>query len=132
MDKKLLTVFPYYKNSSGLYFPVIPLQLNYQGENIDSSALIDSGATISIFRSDVAEYLHVPVEKGELIYLGGVGGRIKGYIHKLEIEIAGKKFVCPVVFSHEYLVSFNLLGREAVFNQFKIIFEEKKKLVKLE
>jgi len=64
--------------------------------------------------------------------LGGVGGRIKGYIHKLDVEIAGKKFLCPVVFSREYMVPFNLLGREAVFNQFKIIFEEKKNLLMLE
>jgi hypothetical protein len=61
-----------------------------------------------------------------------VGGRIKGYIHKLKIEIAGKKFLCPVVFSHEYTVSFNLLGREAVFKQFRIIFEEKKNLLVIE
>jgi hypothetical protein len=31
--------------------------------------------------------------------LGGVGGRIIGYIHRLKTEIAGKKFLCPVVFS---------------------------------
>lgn len=132
MDKKLLTVFPYYKNPEGIYFPIVPLQLSYQRGNIDSSALIDSGATISIFRTDVAEHLGIIVEKGEEIYLGGVGGRIKGYIHKLEVEIAGKKFICPVVFSHEYLVSFNLLGRDSFFRQFKIIFEEKNNFLKLE
>ncbi|MBI3559395.1 hypothetical protein HY085_03270 [Candidatus Gottesmanbacteria bacterium] len=60
------------------------------------------------------------------------GGRIKGYLHKLEVEIAGKNFLCPVVFSREYTVSFSLLGREAVFKQFKIIFEEKKNLLTLE
>ncbi|MFH1955791.1 MAG: hypothetical protein ABIJ36_02675, partial [Patescibacteria group bacterium] len=59
-------------------------------------------------------------------------GRIKGYIHKLEVEIAGKRFICPVVFSYEYLVSFNLLGRDAFFKQFRIIFEEEKNLLALE
>lgn len=132
MDKKLLTVFPYYKTPDGLYFPVIPLQLRYQEKNIDSSALIDSGAAISIFRTDVAEYLHIPVEKGEEIYLGGVGGRIRGYIHQLKLEIAGKKFLCPIVFSYEYLVSFNLLGRQEFFKRFRIIFEEKRNLLKLQ
>jgi len=132
MDKKLLTVFPYYKNPEGIYFPVIPLQLSYRRRNIDSSALVDSGATISIFRTDVAEHLGIIVEKGEEIYLGGVGGKIKGYIHKLEVEIAGKKFSCQIVFSHEYLVSFNLLGREEFFKRFRIVFEEKKNYLKLE
>ena len=132
MDRVALRVFPYRQNPEGQFFPVVPFRLNVKRQIIDSSALIDSGATISVFRSDVAHDLSLKIESGKEIYLGGVGGRIKGYIHKLDIEIAGKKFLCPVVFSHEYLVSFNLLGREAVFKQFKIIFEENKKLLKLE
>lgn len=132
MDEKLLTAFPYYKNPEGLYFPIVPLRLSYQTMSIDSSALIDSGATISIFRTDVAEYLRIIVGKGEEIYLGGVGGRIKGYIHMLDVEIANKKFRCPVVFSYEYLVSFNLLGRAEFFTKYRIIFEESKNFLKLE
>lgn len=132
MDKGSLTTFRYHRNPEGQHFPVIPLKLYFQNKIADSSALVDSGATISIFRTDVAEYLGISVEKGEEIYLGGVGGRIKGYVHTLEVEIADKKFVCPVVFSHEYLVSFNLLGRDEFFKLFKIIFEENKNLIKLE
>ena len=55
----------------------------------------------------------------------------RGFLRR-RVKIAGKKFFCPVVFSHEYMVSFNFLGREAFFGQFKIIFEEKKNLLKLE
>ncbi len=94
-------------------------------------ALIDSGATISVFRAEVADELGIDIEGGKEIYLGGVGGRIKGYIHKIDIETAGKKFRCPIVFSKEYLVSFNLLGREAFFPKFTIIFEEKENFVEL-
>ena len=132
MDTIAIRVFPYRQNPEGQFFPVVPLRLNFKTQIIDSSALIDSGATISIFRPDVAHDLGLKIESGKEIYLGGVGGRIKGYIHKLDIEIADKKFPCPVVFSREYLVSFNLLGREAVFKQFRIIFEEKKNRLKLE
>ena len=132
MDTVVIRVFPYRQNPEGKFFPVVPLRLNFKAQIIDSSALIDSGATISVFRSDVAHDLNLKIENGREIYLGGVGGRIKGYIHRLNIEIAGKKFLCPVVFSHEYTVSFNLLGREAVFKQFRIIFEENKELLKLE
>ena len=131
MDKTTIRIFPFRQNPEGQFFPVVPLRLNFKTKIIDSSALIDSGATISVFRPDVGDDLGLKIESGKEIYLGGVGGRIKGYIHKLEIEIAGKKFLCPVVFSHEYLVSFNLLGREAFFRQFKIIFEEKKNLLTL-
>lgn len=123
--------FKYYYNGDG-YFPAIPLYVFAGSVKLKLHALVDSGATISVFKDEIAEQLGITVENGTETYLGGVGGRIKGYIHKLEVEIAGKKFICPMVFSHEYLVSFNLLGREAFFRQFKIIFEEKNNLLKLE
>ncbi|HCM37062.1 MAG: hypothetical protein UV61_C0021G0002 [Candidatus Gottesmanbacteria bacterium GW2011_GWB1_43_11] len=127
-----MSTFPYQKDSQNNYFPVIDFSIYSKGNVQRTSALIDSGATISVFTVDVAEQLGIILEEGTETYLGGVGGRIKGYIHKIEIKIASKKFICPVVFSHEYFVSFNLLGRQAFFKQFRIIFEEKKNFLKLE
>lgn len=127
-----MKIFPYRKNSVGSFFPIIDLFASKTDRTTRIFALVDSGAAVSIFREDVAEQLNITIENGKEIYLGGVGGRIKGYVHKLSVEIAGKKFPCPVVFSREYTVSFNLLGREAVFRQFMIIFEERKNLLKLE
>lgn len=124
--------FPYQKSASGDYFPVINLFVSHKDRIVQIHALIDSGATVSIFKQDVAEQLNVIIEKGKEIYLGGVGGRIKGYVHKLEVEIGGKRFLCPIVFSREYTVSFNLLGREMFFKKFRIVFEEKKNLLVLE
>lgn len=132
MRKLAFALFPYRIDASGNKFPVVSLTLRFAGRRKEFFALVDSGATISIFRSEVAEVLGINIEKGKETYLGGIGGRIKGYIHKLDIEIAGKKFPCPIVFSHEYLVSFNLLGRQEFFKRFKIIFEEGKRLLKLE
>ena len=126
-----LTVFPYYFDGSD-YYPVIPLVFLIGNKRVRSRALIDSGATISVFGEETAEALGVEIEKGEKTVLGGVGGRIVGYIHKLRVRIAGKDFLCPIVFSREYLVSFNLLGRQEFFKRFRIIFEEKKNLLELE
>ncbi len=123
--------YPYQNNSTGDFFPIIDLFASHKDRAVRVFALIDSGATISIFREDVADQLGLVVEKGNEIYLGGVGGRIKGYIHELNIEISGKKFLCPVVFSHEYTVSFSLLGRKIFFENFKITFEEKRRQLKL-
>ena len=127
-----MKIFPYQRNSIGDSFPVIDLFVSQNNRTARIFVLVDSGATVSIFREDVAEQLGITIESGKETFVGGVGGRIKGYVHRLDIEIAGKKFLCPVVFSHEYMVSFNLLGREAVFKKFKIIFEEKKNLLTLE
>lgn len=131
MDKTL-TVFPYREDARGLFFPVVPLRLHIGQTRVDSSALIDSGATVSIFKTEIAEKLGIKIETGKEIFLGGVGGHIRGYQHELKIEVAGKKFFCPIVYSREYLVSFNLLGRQEFFKRFKIIFEEKNKYIKLE
>lgn len=132
MKKLNLFVFPYRKDAKGNIFPIIPLSVESAGKKREFLALIDSGATISVFQAEVANSLGIDITHGKEIYLGGVGGRIKGYIHELIIEIANRKFSCPIVFSHEYLVSFNLLGREEFFKKFRIIFEEKKNLLALE
>lgn len=126
-----LVVFHYYFNGFD-YFPIVPLVFLIGNKRIRSQALIDSGATISIFGEETANSLGINIEKGEKTILGGVGGRIVGYVHKLRLRIAGKEFLCPIVFSREYLVSFNLLGRQGFFKRFRIIFEEKKNLLKLE
>ncbi|MBI2039811.1 retroviral-like aspartic protease [Candidatus Microgenomates bacterium] len=132
MHKIVSPVFPYESDSLGNTFPIIPLALAFTGKKKEFYALVDSGATISVFRAEVADSLGLVIEKGKEMYLGGVGGRIKGYLHEVEIEIAGINFLCPIVFSREYLVSFNLLGREAFFPRYRIIFEEKKKQLHLE
>lgn len=131
MIKQILAAFPYLSDPHGNIFPIIPLAITFADMTKEFYALIDSGATVSVFRAEVADELGIEIEKGEETYLGGVGGRIKGYIHKVDVEIAGKNIHCPIVFSKEYLVSFNLLGREAFFPKFRIIFEEKKKQVQL-
>lgn len=130
--KSALAVFPYHADSSGIKYPVIPITLQYKGRKKDFLALIDSGASTCVFRKEVAESLNIMIEKGKLTYLGGVGGHIKGYIHEIQVEVAGKQFLSPIVFSHEYFVSFNLLGRDSFFKNFTITFQESSHQVKLD
>lgn len=132
MKNASLAVFPYRQSTSGQFFPVVPLTVYAQNGKSDVSALVDSGATVSIFKIDVAEKLGFTIEKGEKIVLGGVGGKIKGYKHQIKVEIAKKIFILSVIFSYEYLVSFNLLGREAFFENFLVIFDERKRMLRLE
>lgn len=126
-----MTTFPYKKNSRGDFFPVIDLYIAYMSSLERTYALIDSGATISVFTNDIAQRLGLPINKGKEIFLGGIGGRIRGYIHEVKVILTNQNLIIPVVFSYEYSVSFNLLGREGVFKNFKIVFEEKDYLVKL-
>lgn len=121
-----------YRFSNYNYYPIISISLSKGLLKTKTTALIDSGASISIFGESTANELNINIEKGEERMLGGVGGRIIGYVHKVKIKVAGKSFICPVVFSREYNVSFNLLGRDTFFEKFKITFDETKKNVILE
>jgi len=94
-------------------------------------ALVDSGASFSVFRAEVADYLGVPIEKGKPVYLTGIGGRILGYLHKLPVEIEDKRFSCKIIFSKEYTVSLNILGRDNFFLPFLITFNEKQRKINL-
>jgi len=108
-------------------FPVIPITLINKDIEIETDALIDSGANISVFREELAECLEVVVEDGEEILLQGLGGRIVGYIHELTIRINDEKFRCKIVFSKEMTVGLNILGREGFFEHFQITFNERQK-----
>ena len=123
--------FPYLQKGKQS-FPVVDIELKAGTKSLTVKALVDSGATFSIFRPEIAEYLGIEIEKGKLIYLEGLGGRILGYIHKMPVKIVDKTFVCKLVFSREFNVSFNLLGRDNFFSPFIISFVERLQKVTVE
>jgi len=116
--------FSYLKKDSQ-YFPIIKVKLKGPKEELTAEALIDSGASFSVFRSEVADYLGIPLEKGKTVFLTGIGGRILGYLHKIKVRVGNENFVCKIVFSKEYTVSLNILGRDNFFVPFLITFNEK-------
>ncbi|MDP3764163.1 MAG: retropepsin-like aspartic protease [bacterium] len=120
--------FPYIEKD-GRYFPVVEITLNHQEKEITVKALVDSGASFSVFSPEIAEYLGIKLAKGKKVYLTGIGGRILGYIHSVALTLGNKTFPCKIVFSPEFKVSFNLLGRDNFFTPFVISFIEKRKKV---
>jgi len=113
-------------------FPVVDVELKGKDRTLIIKALVDSGATFSIFRPEIADYLGIKDGKGKPIYLEGIGGRILGYMHSLPLKLGEKTFICKVIFSHEYTVSFNLLGRDNFFLPFIISFAEKYQKITVE
>ena len=108
-------------------FPIIPITLISKNVEIDTDALIDSGANISVFREEIAECLEIAIENGEEILLHGLGGRIVGYMHELTVKIDDEEFPCKVVFSRELTVGLNILGRAGFFEYFQVRINERKK-----
>ncbi|MBU2578695.1 retropepsin-like domain-containing protein [Patescibacteria group bacterium] len=117
-----------YLNKNNQWFPAIDITLQGPKRARKFKALIDSGASFSVFRAEIAELLELKLEKGEIVYLEGIGGRILGYMHKIKVSIDEQNFFkCKIVFSREFNVSFNLLGRNDFFLPFTISFLEKNK-----
>jgi hypothetical protein len=123
--------FPYLEKD-GQYFPIVEVTLKKGKKIIGIKALVDSGASFSVFRPEIAQELGIDLEKGKKIYLVGIGGRILGYLHKVSLTVGNKNFLCKIIFSSEYNVSFNLLGRDNFFLPFVISFFEKKRKILIE
>jgi len=115
-----------YSKKNSQWFPTLDIII--QGPRRESAfkALVDSGASYSVFRAEVAKHLGIKIENGKKILLTGIGGRILGYLHNLKVALDEKNFFrCKIVFSKEYTVSFNILGRDNFFLPFLITFNEK-------
>lgn len=111
------------------YFPLVDLELKCSKSEIMVKALVDSGASYSVFRAEIADYLGLNIEKGRAIYLEGIGGRILGYLHNISGQIGNKLYRLKIIFSKELTVSFNILGRDNFFHPFLITFCEKDKKI---
>ena len=122
--------FPY-SEIGNRYFPLVDIAIHSNFRIFKVRALVDSGASLSLFRPELATYLGLKIEKGRRIVLESITTQITGYIHELHAEITGKKFKLPIAFLATPHTSFNILGREGFFNQFIITFNEDKKILKL-
>lgn len=114
-----------YQLFRGCYYPIIPVEVGKGGRKLRTSAVVDSGASISIFNSRLAGLLGIDVETGEKRIFQGASAKLVGYSHNVRMIVAGKEIECKVAFSEELSTSFNLLGREGIFDKFLITFNEK-------
>jgi len=99
---------------------------------VNTSAIVDSGAAISIFNGSIGRLIGLNIDSGEKRIFQGASAKLAGYIHKVKMIIAGKEIECKVAFSDELSTSFNLIGRESVFDRFIITFNEKNHEISIE
>jgi len=121
-----------YLRKGSQYYPLIDIELTGPERSLTVKALVDSGASLSVFRPEIANYLTIPIKKGKGLYFQGIKGKIRGYLHRIPIRVNSEKFDCNIAFSPELKISFNLLGRNNFFFPFLITFNEKSKNVLIE
>ena len=122
--------YPYSKIGEK-YFPMIPVIISVDNKEFPLEALIDAGSTASIFKPEVAEALSIDLERCRRIVLRGIGGTITAYVQRVVLKIGGKDIDTEVTFSKEMDVKINILGREGVFDNFEVCYNDKDKKVKL-
>ena len=117
--------FPYVE-LRGRLLPIVPVEVN----DIEFYAFLDSGASFSIFHSDIAEILEIQIESGEKVLVTvGDGSLIPVYMHELKVKFAGKEFEARIGLSKKLGIGFDIIGRKDFFENFKICFDEKNKTV---
>jgi predicted aspartyl protease len=120
--------FPYVR-FHGKAYPLIPITLRRGEHFVNTFALLDSGASISVFRPEIAQALHIPHAERRGIRLGTASGGVNIGVARVEIEVERSRFQAKIGFSDKLAASFNILGREGFFHHFSICFNEVMKTV---
>ena len=88
---------------------------------------IDSGATTSILPASDARVLGIKAESGQkMLVRGFMGEPTVGYQHSIKIKSGTVTICIPIIFVEGATVP-RILGREGVFVQFSILFDEARK-----
>lgn len=120
--------FPYFEGR-----PHIPIALENSGKRIRFLPLLDSGADFSIFYKSDALRLGLNWSEGRKVHLSNADGSgFLAYEFKLIIDIEGQKLPVKLCFIDCNESPMPLLGRSNIFDQFKILINERENLIEFQ
>lgn len=124
--------FKYKQFGLDILRPVIPIEIECNNLITPYEVLIDSGADICIFNSQIAEVLGIDLLKGIKSQVNGITGFPEDiYIHTIRIKLGGKHYRIDVGFIQMSNTSYGVLGQKGFFDKFKVSFDLKKKEIEL-
>ncbi|MGK7900716.1 MAG: hypothetical protein AB4352_04750 [Hormoscilla sp.] len=122
-----------YQKVNGRLQPIISIGLKLQNKWYPFDFYVDSGSEYSILRSEIADIVGFNYRTGNRISLQvGDGSFILIYLHELEVQLGRERFTCPLGFSQQLGVDFNVLGKMGIFDRFKICFQQDPGLITFE
>jgi hypothetical protein len=91
----------------------------------DVVSLIDSGADVCLFHSDIGRMLGIDIEAApELAFQGVSGVREVAYLHRVDLVVRGlNSITLDVGFTNSMAAGTGLLGQHGFFEQFQINFQ---------
>lgn len=124
--------FKYKQLAPGLFRPIIPVTLHYQGHTITYEALVDSGADMCMFPAQIGELIGIDIQNGRKGTLGGVVGKtVDAYYHDIDLEIGGNITHVTAGFTEESKFDHGFLGQRGIFNSYTIHFFYRKGTLEL-
>ncbi len=124
--------FKYKRYGPDTLRPVIPIEVSFNSILVPYEVLIDSGADVCIFDSDIADILGINILKGirrEVIGITGVPEYY--YLHRLTIIISGVKHKTEVGFMKLRNQTFGIVGQKGFFDKFIVEFDLQKAEIEL-
>ncbi len=123
--------FPFSKQRSEAFGivarPIIPVTLKSRsGRLFDITALLDSGADVSMFSPSVARIIGIDLLKGKRRTFHGLGGRVDAYMHRVSLQIGGMKVRARVAFPSVEIP--NILGRLDLLRNSSILLRDEKEV----
>ncbi|MEK7501205.1 MAG: hypothetical protein AAB642_03720 [Patescibacteria group bacterium] len=114
--------------------PIISIKIGWGGNELNYTALIDSGADFCIFDAEVGEYLGLDVKSGDPEKFGGIQetGAAVAYLHDVVLNIGGGSYKTKVGFSYDIAKhGFGVLGQKGFFDIFVVKFDLAKEEIEL-
>ena len=105
--------------------PYLIVRLINGDRHKDVISLVDSGADLCLFHSDIGRMLGVEIEAApELAFQGISGKKEVAYLHRVDLVVRGlSSITLEVGFTGSMAVGTGLLGQRGFFEQFQINFE---------
>ncbi|MDI6903509.1 MAG: hypothetical protein QMC77_07225 [Methanocellales archaeon] len=128
--------FPYQKEVSELFGeifrPIVEFEIETKIGWISVLGYIDSGADVTLLPRSFISPLGIKVEEEEIKEVRGIGeGKVPIIIKQVKMKLGNKNFDAKVAIALIEDIPY-ILGREDVFDQFKICFDQRKKIVHFE
>lgn len=117
-----------------IYRPYIPIMFSFAHQITPRAinCLVDSGSDINLFPAEVGEQIGIPIKKGRLVPVLGIGQKeVIAYRHNVKLYLGATNFLTDIDFCFEQRTP--LLGRIGFFTGFKrVSFREPEKTLELE
>lgn len=123
-----------YKKLGNFWKPIVPINLKHNKKELKYVALLDSGADINIFHSDIAQVLSIDLNALCQKSFSGIKKEARGimYMAIIEIGIDDYTFNAPVYFSPDISPDgYGIVGQNGFFDKFKVTFNFDQKKIEL-